>query len=138
MNFVAPKFLLWFCWVTFWCSDLLQFHFIEQVGFAAADSVTGLKLIEAGVKKETLAFLAVPLVPLQILLPLLISRLTTGRTNIFSYVLSIQYICYTLYLPPDASLLMWSIGMHSGLFWVALLLLRKHLKEQVGECLERS
>jgi PAT family acetyl-CoA transporter-like MFS transporter 1 len=50
-----------------------------RIGFAAADAVTGLKLIEAGVKKETLALMAVPLVPLQILLPLLISKFTTGN-----------------------------------------------------------
>ena len=59
--------------------------FLFQVGFAAADAVTGLKLIEAGVKKETLALLAVPLVPLQILLPLVIARFTTGETNFEFY-----------------------------------------------------
>lgn len=47
--------------------------------------MTGLKLIEAGVKKETLALLAVPLVPLQILLPLVIARFTTGETNFEFY-----------------------------------------------------
>lgn len=40
--------------------------------------MTGLKLVEAGVPKETLALLAVPLVPLQILLPLVISKYTAG------------------------------------------------------------
>ena len=49
-----------------------------QVGFSAADSVTGLKLIEAGVPKENLALLAIPMVPIQILLPLYISRYTAG------------------------------------------------------------
>ncbi|CAF90657.1 unnamed protein product, partial [Tetraodon nigroviridis] len=49
-----------------------------KVGFSAADAVTGLKLVEAGVPKETLALLAVPLVPLQILLPLAISKYTAG------------------------------------------------------------
>ncbi|XP_028320186.1 acetyl-coenzyme A transporter 1 [Gouania willdenowi] len=49
-----------------------------KVGFSAADTVTGLKLIEAGVPKEQLALLAVPMVPLQILLPVLISRYTAG------------------------------------------------------------
>ncbi|XP_040205162.1 acetyl-coenzyme A transporter 1 isoform X2 [Rana temporaria] len=49
-----------------------------KIGFSAADAVTGLKLVERGVPKEHLALLAVPMVPLQILLPLLISRYTAG------------------------------------------------------------
>ncbi|XP_061923280.1 acetyl-coenzyme A transporter 1 isoform X1 [Entelurus aequoreus] len=49
-----------------------------KVGFSAADAVTGLKLVEAGVPKAQLALLAVPMVPLQILLPLLISKYTAG------------------------------------------------------------
>ncbi|XP_028276214.1 acetyl-coenzyme A transporter 1 isoform X2 [Parambassis ranga] len=49
-----------------------------KMGFSAADAVTGLKLVEAGVPKEQLALLAVPMVPLQILLPLVISKYTAG------------------------------------------------------------
>ncbi|XP_069561171.1 acetyl-coenzyme A transporter 1 [Brachyistius frenatus] len=49
-----------------------------KMGFSAADAVTGLKLVEAGVPKEQLALLAVPMVPLQILLPVVISRYTAG------------------------------------------------------------
>ncbi|XP_014666688.1 PREDICTED: acetyl-coenzyme A transporter 1-like [Priapulus caudatus] len=48
-----------------------------KVGFAAADAVTGLKLIEAGVPKEKLALLGVPVVPLQIILPFVISKYVT-------------------------------------------------------------
>lgn len=48
------------------------------MGFSAADAVTGLKLVEEGVPKEQLALLAVPMVPLQILLPLVISKYTAG------------------------------------------------------------
>ena len=40
--------------------------------------ITGLKLIEAGVPKDKLALLAVPMIPLQILLPWVISKYTTG------------------------------------------------------------
>jgi PAT family acetyl-CoA transporter-like MFS transporter 1 len=55
------------------------------MGFAAADSITGLKLIEKGVPKEKLALLAVPMVPIQVLLPILISKYTAGPKpmNIF-------------------------------------------------------
>lgn len=49
-----------------------------KIGFSAADTVTGLKLMEAGVPKEQLALLAVPMVPLQILLPVIISKYTAG------------------------------------------------------------
>lgn len=52
--------------------------FVFQIGFSAADAVTGLKLVEAGVPKEQLALLAVPMVPLQILLPVIISKYTAG------------------------------------------------------------
>lgn len=51
---------------------------VFQIGFSAADAVTGLKLVEAGVPKEQLALLAVPMVPLQILLPVIISKYTAG------------------------------------------------------------
>ncbi|MEE6507390.1 hypothetical protein FKM82_021086 [Ascaphus truei] len=56
-----------------------------KIGFSAADAVTGLKLVESGVPKEHLALLAVPMVPLQILLPLIISKYTAGPKplNIF-------------------------------------------------------
>ena len=42
------------------------------------NSISGLKLIEAGVPKDKLALLAVPMIPLQILLRWVISKYTTG------------------------------------------------------------
>lgn len=57
-----------------------------KIGFSATDSVMGLKLVEAGVPKEQLGLLAVPLIPLQIALPLVISKYTTGESKlIFEY-----------------------------------------------------
>ena len=44
-----------------------------------------LKLIEAGVSKETLGLLAVPLAPLQIILPFFISRLLSDGLSPFKY-----------------------------------------------------
>ena len=68
---------------------------LAQVGFAATDSVTGLKLIEAGVPKETLAMLAIPLVPIQIILPWVISRYTAGNANQSSNDhLFIKFFCF--------------------------------------------
>lgn len=49
-----------------------------KIGFSAPDAVSGLKLVESGVLKENLAMLAVPMVPLQIVLPWIISRITCG------------------------------------------------------------
>ncbi|BFZ22920.1 hypothetical protein BsWGS_25959 [Bradybaena similaris] len=50
----------------------------SKVAFAASDALTGLKLIEAGMPKEKLALFAVPMVPLQVILPLMISKYTSG------------------------------------------------------------
>ncbi|CAG7824081.1 unnamed protein product [Allacma fusca] len=56
-----------------------------KIAFAAADSVTGLKFVEMGVPKDRLALLAIPMTPLQILLPVIISRYTAGPNpmNVF-------------------------------------------------------
>lgn len=59
--------------------------------FAACDSVTSLKLVEAGVPKDKLALLVVPLVPLQIFLPLVVSRYTTGPKPMEVYIKAIPY-----------------------------------------------
>ena len=48
------------------------FILTAKIGFAAIDNVTYLKLIEAGVPKEQIALMALPLVPVQILLPLVV------------------------------------------------------------------
>ncbi|XP_032887126.1 acetyl-coenzyme A transporter 1 [Amblyraja radiata] len=71
---------------------ILNFCFLlltSKIGFSAADEVTGLKLIEMGVPKEQLAILAVPMVPLQILLPIAISKYTAGHKplNIFYWAM---------------------------------------------------
>ncbi|XP_013186931.1 acetyl-coenzyme A transporter 1 [Amyelois transitella] len=52
--------------------------FTAKLGFSASDAVSGLKLVEAGVPREDLALLAVPLVPVQILMPIILAKHTTG------------------------------------------------------------
>lgn len=49
-----------------------------KVSFAACDGITTLKFVEYGIPKDKIALIAIPLIPLQILLPFIISRLTTG------------------------------------------------------------
>lgn len=55
--------------------------------------MTGLELIERGVKKDSLALLAIPLTPLEILLPLFISKYTTGQKplNVFAKSYPFRY-----------------------------------------------
>uniref|UniRef100_A0A6B2E495 Putative acetyl-coa transporter n=1 Tax=Phlebotomus kandelakii TaxID=1109342 RepID=A0A6B2E495_9DIPT len=62
-----------------------------KISFAASDAVSSLKLIDAGVPKDKLALLVVPLVPLQIILPLVISKYTTGPRPMDIYVKAIPY-----------------------------------------------
>jgi PAT family acetyl-CoA transporter-like MFS transporter 1 len=62
-----------------------------KISFAACDSVTTLKLIDLGIPKDKLALLAVPLVPLQIILPLIISKYTVGKYPMSVYLKAIPY-----------------------------------------------
>ncbi|XP_063965177.1 acetyl-coenzyme A transporter 1-like [Lytechinus pictus] len=58
----------------------------SKMGYAAADAITGLKLIEAGVPREDMALLAIPLVPLQIIMPWFISKYTAGTRPLNIYL----------------------------------------------------
>ncbi|TMS34037.1 hypothetical protein L596_001700 [Steinernema carpocapsae] len=49
-----------------------------KFAFAATDGINGLKLIEMGIPKDTLASLSVYLIPVQILLPWFIGKYTSG------------------------------------------------------------
>ncbi|GLH02093.1 Acetyl-coenzyme A transporter 1 [Gryllus bimaculatus] len=62
-----------------------------KIGFSACDAVTSLKLVDAGVPKEKLAMLALPMVPLQIILPLIISKYTAGSKPMSIYIAAIPY-----------------------------------------------
>lgn len=62
-----------------------------KVCFAACDAVTTLKLIDHGIPKDKLALLAIPLVPLQILLPLVISKHTTGKYPMNIYIKAVPF-----------------------------------------------
>lgn len=57
----------------------------------AADALSYLKLIEAGVPKEKLGLLAVPLAPLQIILPLIISKYTNGPRPFDFFIRAIPF-----------------------------------------------
>lgn len=64
---------------------------MQQIGFSACDAVTSLKLVDAGVPKEKFAMMAIPLVPLQIILPLALSKYTVGSRPMDIYIKAIPY-----------------------------------------------
>lgn len=68
---------------------ILRFFF--QVGFAAADAVSSLKLVEVGVPKDKLAILSVPLMPFQIILPFVISRYIVGPRPLDVFIAVVPY-----------------------------------------------
>lgn len=62
-----------------------------KIAFSASDAVSGLKLIEFGVPKTKLALMAIPLVPLQIILPIVISKYTAGSRPMNVYTKAFPY-----------------------------------------------
>lgn len=103
------------------CSLLLT----AKIGFSAADTVTGLKLVEAGVPKEQLALLAVPMVPLQILLPVIISKYTAGPRPLDVYYKAFPF---RLLIGLEYALLVWwtpSVRQEGGfpLYYYAIVFL---------------
>ncbi|KAH8855023.1 Acetyl-coenzyme A transporter 1 [Schistosoma japonicum] len=56
----------------------ILFLFIVKVCFCAADTISGLKLIDQGLPKEKLVFIGILLLPLEVILPLFITKITNG------------------------------------------------------------
>ena len=65
--------------------------FTSKIAFAATDSISHLKLINAGVPKQNLALLAIPIAPLQIVLPWLFSKYTVGPHPMDVFVRTYPY-----------------------------------------------
>jgi len=63
----------------------------SRVAFAAADSVTGLKLQEHGIAKETLAMIGVGVTPIALVLPALIARYTSGPQPLQPFMAAVPY-----------------------------------------------
>jgi PAT family acetyl-CoA transporter-like MFS transporter 1 len=55
----------------------------------ATESINSLKLIEYGVPKENLSLMAIPTMPLQIIIPLLIAKYTNGSNSLSIFYWSI-------------------------------------------------
>ncbi|KAL5252420.1 hypothetical protein ACHWQZ_G015256 [Mnemiopsis leidyi] len=60
--------------------------FVIKASFAPLDSLTGLKLMEAGLSKDNLVTLSALLIPLQVLLPLIITKYTNSQFPLNTYV----------------------------------------------------
>lgn len=79
----------------------------SKIAFSAVDSVATLKILDAGVPKEKLALLAVPMTPIQIVLPILMAPYTTGKQplNLWlkSYMprifMGLVVTCFVYYTP---------------------------------------
>lgn len=56
------------------------------LSFAAADAMTNLKLVEYGIPRDKIALLAIPMVPINILLPIILSKFTTGPYPLNLYI----------------------------------------------------
>lgn len=81
-------------WKILKLKPIIRFSLIlltAKVSFAACDAVTTLKLIDYGIPKDKIALLSIPLLPLNILLPFIISRFTNGPYPMTFYMKAFPY-----------------------------------------------
>lgn len=62
-----------------------------KIGFSSTDSVMTLKLVEAGIPKEKLGLIAIPLIPLQLVLPLILTKYTVGPKPLQIFLRAMPY-----------------------------------------------
>ncbi|XP_030751812.1 acetyl-coenzyme A transporter 1 [Sitophilus oryzae] len=62
-----------------------------KIGFSSTDNVMTLKLVEAGIPKEKLGLMAIPLIPVQLILPIVIAKYTTGPKPLNIFLKAIPY-----------------------------------------------
>lgn len=97
-----------------------------KIGFAAADAVTGLKLIEEGVPREHLAMVAVPMVPIDIVLAIVITKYMSSERPLdvflkampFRLVLGLGFAVFVWWAPMTKI----SDGTYPLYFYAVLLL----------------
>ncbi|XP_033208193.1 acetyl-coenzyme A transporter 1 [Belonocnema kinseyi] len=106
--------------------NMMLFLLTAKIGFSACDAVTSLKLVEAGIPKEKFAMIVVPMIPLQIILPIVISKYTSGPKPMNVYSMAIPY---RLAFGLVAGALVWvtpyliSNGNVPGYYFVGLILI---------------
>lgn len=62
-----------------------------QIGFSAIDVVSSLKIIDKGIPKDDIALIGLLSIPLQIIIPVLITKYTAGPKPMNIYLKSIPY-----------------------------------------------
>ena len=62
-----------------------------KVSFAACDALSSLKLLEYGLPKDKIALMAMPLLPIQMILPVIISRFVTGKYPLDFYIKAFRF-----------------------------------------------
>lgn len=75
--------------------------------YAAADAMTNLKLVEYGIPRDKIALLTVPMLPFNIILPIVLSKYTTGpfplnvyiRAFPFRLVMTTAIVCFVYVTP---------------------------------------
>lgn len=81
-------------WKIFTLKPVLRLSLIfvtAKASFAACDEITKLKLVDYGMPKDKIALLSLPLIPLQIVLPFIISKFTTGPFPMNFYIKMFPY-----------------------------------------------
>ena len=61
-----------------------------KIGFSAAEVVTSLKLVEMGVPRATVAVLALPMVPVKVMLTLVLRRWVAGSRPLIAWRAAVQ------------------------------------------------
>jgi len=100
----------------------------SKIAFAPSDGVTGLKLLENGVPKEQLATMAIFMIPLQIVLPIFISKYSNSRRPMDLYVKVYPYrLFYNVVAMLLVSMTPYLLGsdgtvpLHNSIFLVVIL-----------------
>lgn len=100
-----------------------------KISFAACDSITSLKLLEYGIPKEKIALMAMPLLPIQILLPIVISRFITGKYPLDFYLKAFKFrifmsavmVLYVYFTPKMINGREIQLSYYAGIFIIYLL-----------------
>lgn len=89
--------------------QIVFLHLTSKVGYAATEILTNLRLIDAGVPRHNLALMSMPMVPINIILPLALSKLVAGPRPFTVFLKS---------LPPR---LLMCLGLAGVVYWAKVL-----------------
>jgi PAT family acetyl-CoA transporter-like MFS transporter 1 len=67
------------------------FSLTVRFGTGAIDGMSRLKLVEKGIPRETLAFYSIPLIPLKLALPIILSKWTVGSSPMRVFITAVPF-----------------------------------------------